>query len=114
MVSKGAKRSRSMQEMPAYPLDEVNQLIAEGKVDFWPNALRLAKNDFGWSPKEIIEAVGRLRPIDFHKREQCDHYPKIVLDVYRPRRRIKAEWIYLHLYINDETNQLIINSCKER
>lgn len=114
MVSKGTKRRKSKTETPAYSLEEINKLIKEAKVDFWPNARRLAQRDFGWSPSEIIKAIKTLQLKDFYKREQCDRFPLVTLDVYKPARKFEGKFIYIHLYVDDEANRLIINSCKER
>lgn len=97
---------------PFYPLAEVKQLIAKGKVRIQQNALESALNDFEWGPDEILKAMCELEPEHFHKQDVMTKNRMIVIDVYHAPR-LREEAVYTHFYINDEKDILVINSFKQ-
>jgi len=112
MASKGNKR-RGVQEDPHYPLDEVKQLISDGRFKI-PHVTQLkTRRELGWTVREVTEAILMLTPQDFHKRDQEGKPPWGVLDFYKPKRKIKGELVYIHFSINDE-DFLIIDSCHKQ
>ena len=59
----------------------------------------------------MLDALRRLRPGHFHKSDNSDVKPAVVLDFYKARG-LKGEDVYTHFYIDDEKRVLVINSFK--
>jgi len=95
-----------------YQLSEVKTLISSGKVRLGDNALTEARKAFGWSSEDIFAALARLKPSHFYKSDKSIYDPKIVLDFYKARG-LMGENVYTHFYINDHSEELVINSFKE-
>ena len=95
-----------------YQLSEVKALISSGKVRFGDNALAGAWKAFGWSSEDILAALASLKPCHFYKSDKSIYDPKIVLDFYKAQG-LKGENVYTHFYINDHTEELVVNSFKE-
>lgn len=96
-----------------YPLSEVREKIAQGKVLVRSNALDDARRDFGWGVDEILDAICKLKPKHFHKHAESKVRPPTMLDIYKADG-LKGEDIYTHFYIDEETKILVINSLKRR
>ncbi len=97
--------------MSFYPLSEVRERIAQGKILIRSNALEDARRDFGWEIDDILDAICRLKPKHFHKHARSKVKPPIVLDFYRAQD-LNGEDVYTHFYIDDEDKILVINSFK--
>lgn len=91
-----------------YPLEEVKQKIADGKVVINENALGRAYQDFGWESKDILDAYRMLKETDYCKSDRSKMNPFIEIDYYKAY--IKGENIYTHFYISGDSDFLIINS----
>jgi len=113
MVSKRPNRKSYLEKEPQYPLDEVKRLIRDGKIILIERARIRAWKSLGWRRQDISNAILKLQPKDFCKREQERKPPWGVLDIYKPKRKINGELIYLHYSINDD-DYLVIDSCHEQ
>ena len=94
-----------------YPLDEIKRLVKEGKVLIRPNALDGARNAFGWGIEDILDVIRKLERKHFQKSDASIHNRFREFEFYKAK--IKGENVYIHLYIDDDTGSLIINSFKE-
>ena len=95
-----------------YDLKEVKDLIRKGKVRVQGNAKAGAKEAFGWTISEILDALLDLEPRHFYKSDVWKIDRSVVLDFYKARD-LKEVSVYTHFYINDETGFLVISSFKE-
>lgn len=96
---------------PYYDLAEVHRLIAEEKYIIRGNALDCAYRDFGWNSDDILSALMDLKLKHFYKTDVLKNARTVALDFYRAPK-LKNERVYTHLYIDDDTGTLIINSFK--
>lgn len=94
-----------------YPLSEVRDLIDQGRVYIRANALNDALRDFGWETPDVIDAVKRLQPRHFYKRDESKKKHRVVLDFYKAHG-LKGEDVYIHFYIDEGDGVLVINSFK--
>ena len=97
MVSKGDKRISILEE-PHYPLSEVRKLIQDERIILIQRVRRRTKKALRWERQDIIEAILQLKPKDFYKRDQERKPPWGVLDIYKPKRKIKGELVYIHFF----------------
>lgn len=96
---------------PEYPVADVRQLLAEGKVIIQPNARRDAFRDFGWDTDDIVLALRSLKPQHFHKRDVSTGNRWHVWDFYKAWG-LRGEDVYTHFYIDSSSGMLVINSFK--
>jgi|AntAceMinimDraft_8_1070364.scaffolds.fasta_scaffold20920_4 hypothetical protein len=113
-MAKGSKKRKETAppKQPFYGLTEIKCLIEEGSVFVQGNALKYAREDFEWGISDILAALASLRLKDFHKSDVLSSNKLIVVDYYKAWG-LKGENVYTHLYINDISGELIINSFKE-
>jgi len=105
------KKSKGVLGVPEYPLPEVRKLIEQGRVIIHPNARQDAYNDFGWDTDAVIEALKKLKPGHFHKREVSNRNQWHVYDFYKAYG-LCGENVYTHFYIAQDEDNLVINSFK--
>jgi len=107
---------------PHYPLAGVKAKIKAGEFEIKPNGLDGASNDFGWGPEEIKKCLLKLNDKDhaadkqnnhYYKKEQHRHLPHTVIDYYKARNIMDGENVYIHLYIRNSDQKVIINSFHE-
>lgn len=106
------KRKQRVTLKSYYPLTEVMQKIDTGQCDIRKNAEDCALHDFGWNRDEIIKALKLLEEKHFCKSIASPRNPLWVYDVYKSR--LLGENVYIHLYIDDTEERLIINSFKKQ
>ena len=111
MSKKKIKKGR-LKPKAYYQLSEVRQYILKGKVRINPNARRDAYRCFGWESEDIIDAILKLQPKYYYKTDASRINPENVIDYYKAKG-LKGENVYIHYYIDDESETLIINSFKE-
>ena len=106
------KKKTRPKPKPFYPLNEVKDLVRSGNVRIRGNALEGAREAFGWSMSDILDALLRLQVKHFYKKDVSKVKPGVVLDFYKAPG-LKGENVYMHFYIDDGEGKLIVNSCKE-
>jgi len=104
-------RKRRAVPKPHYALTDVLQKIDAGQFLIRKNAEDCALADFGWNRRKIIEAIKLLNEQHFCMSITSTRNAWWVFDVYKAR--LLGENAYIHLYIDDTTGMLIINSFKE-
>lgn len=110
--NKGKKKKQIAPSSKSYyPLDEVKELVSQGKVLIEPNALITALRDFGWETEDILDALSKLQRKHYYKTARFEKDIMIELDYYKARP-LKEENVYIHFYIDPDDNMLIINSFK--
>jgi hypothetical protein len=95
-----------------YSLAEVKKLVKAGNVLIREKSQKSAREDFGWDFNDILDALKKLQPKDFRKSDESFFEPKIPVDYYKAYG-LKGEDVYIHFYIQSETNLLIIDSFKK-
>jgi len=104
-------KSEGFLAVPEYPLSEVCDLIEQGKVFIYSKARDSARNDFGWDYNDVIQALKKLKKVDFYKRDTSENNAWLVLDFYKAVG-LCGENVYTHFYIDRDENVLVINSFK--
>lgn len=110
-AGKSKKAKNRPKATPLYPLDEIKNLVVEDRIVIRSNALRTALDDFEFEMDDIKKAISLLQLKHFYKSENSKIIDRLILDVYKARNLL-GENIYTHLYIDDNSGQLIINSFK--
>jgi len=107
------RKGRGKREVrnPYYSLREIRLRIKKTKVQVTGTAYMEAQRDFGWGEKEILDAVRKLKFRHFYKSEKCRIDPGQIVDYYKARG-LKEENVYIHFYIDIETDELVVQSCK--
>lgn len=108
MKKKAPKTSR-----PFYPLAEVKQCLASRNYRINLDCLADVRNDFGWQEADVVAALLKLHESMFYGSDTLKHKPATVIDKYRCPKLHDGEDVYTHLYINDDTVTLVINSFKQ-
>ena len=92
-----------------YSKKRLRGLIQTGAVNIESNALKSARDDFGWGYQSICDALLKIPVNCCYKSETRYDNPEIWVDYYRAEN-IMGENIYTHFYIENEN--LIIDSFK--
>ncbi len=109
-------------QKPHYPLADVKAKIRAGAFEIRPNALDGARDGFGWGPDEIKKCLLKLNDKDhsldkpknhYYKNEPHHRIPHTVVDYYKARAIMDGEDVYIHLYISNRNNKVVINSFHE-
>lgn len=106
------KKTKSSAPEPFYDLDEVKKLIEEDHVLFTGSALNGARDCFGWNESDIKDAIVKLTKKHFYKSDVSKYDAYLVYDFYKAHN-LKGENVYIHLFIDEKENKVIINSFKE-
>lgn len=106
------KNSTGAAGAPQYPLPEVLLLIQQGKVVIRPDARTDAQNDFGWDTDDILEALSKLKEKHFYKKDVSSRNRWHVYDFYKAYG-LCGEDVYMHFFIDDDNDMLVINSFKK-
>ena len=96
---------------PYYSLGVVKGLVKTGNILIREKALDSALKDFGWEVSDILDALKKLQPKHFYKPGESYFTPKIPFDFYKAYN-LKGEDVYIHFYIDKETELLIVDSFK--
>ena len=110
MMSK--KKKKKKERKPYYPLSVIKDKISKDDVVIRKNALESAENDFRWDDKDILDAINKLQPKHFYKTDPARHVPSRMIDFYKVYS-LKGEDVYIHLYIHEDINKLVISSFKK-
>jgi hypothetical protein len=110
-TGKSKKTESRPKPSPFYPLDEIKNLVEEDRIVIRSNALKSALDDFEFAMDDIKTAISLLQLKHFYKSENSKMIDRLILDVYKARNLL-GENIYTHLYIDDNSGKLIINSFK--
>ncbi|TRZ50630.1 hypothetical protein D4S03_06395 [bacterium] len=113
MAIKKKSNSKKSSRQPRYPLKKIRELVDKEQVTINPNASETALSDFGWETDDILAAIKKLQPKDFHKPDPSIYKSDTIIDIYKADN-LKGEKVYTHFYIDKETGLLIINSFKRR
>lgn len=71
-----------------------------------------ADKAFGWGISDILDAFMKLQLKHFYKTGPSDFEPHFPIDFYKARG-LKGENVYIHFYVDDQTNLLMVDSFKE-
>jgi len=104
------KKLQDKLSKPYYSLSAVRQLVQQGDVDIRGNALEGAYQDFGWKTDDILDAIRKLKPVNYYKSEPSRMRKSLFIDYYKAPE-LKGEAVYVHFYILD--GRLIVNSFKK-
>lgn len=106
---------------PLYPLKTVKNLLRANHYQINTDVLIDAANDFEWGGQEVAKCLmkmnDRSHQLDrannhFYKTEPSETIPGVMLDFYKIKNAPEENEVYVHLYIRDWDNKLIINSFK--
>ncbi|MEA2039713.1 MAG: type II toxin-antitoxin system MqsR family toxin [Thermodesulfobacteriota bacterium] len=111
MVKKKKRQHVYGRTEPYYSLGKVKKLIETEKYIIRRNALEGARKDFAWELPDILDALKKLQPKHFYKPGESYFAPKIPIDFYKAYN-LKGEDVYIHFYIDKETEILIVDSFK--
>lgn len=107
---------------PSNPLKDIKTLVSANLCRFNDNALEDAHNDFMWGPEKMKQCLLKLNDRlhsnnpeknHFYKTEPYRNFPNTKMDYYKIRNGLDGNRIYIHLYINPQSGELIISSFKE-
>ena len=106
------RSKRKSKRQPSYPLRKVKQLVAQKKYLINENARDGARESFGWSTKDIVDAICKLRTTHYHKTapSKAKRNP-VPLDFYKAYG-LKGEDVYTHFYVDPHRGWLVVNSFK--
>ena len=105
--------------MPEYSLKRVKEKIRAQDWRATPNAENRCWDDFGWGREDMGRCILKLndkhhladqRRNHFYKSEPFEREPHLLLDFYKAHNIMDGESVYIHLYIREEDDKLIINS----
>lgn len=88
----------------------IRELIKAGNVQITRQALKTAKDSFGWNFDDICKAILTLPVKACYKSETRFNNPEIWVDYYRAYK-LKNENVYTHFYVDGDI--LVIDSFKE-
>jgi len=97
---------------PYYSLGIAKGLVKTGNVRIRHEAQESARKDFGWELPDMLDALKKLQPKHFHKPGESYFTPKIPFDFYKAYN-LKGEDVYIHFYIDNEADLLMIDSFKK-
>lgn len=88
-----------------YNLEEIKNLIQQGKFEITQLASRNIKNDFSLMPDKIPEIIITLENIDLYKSMTCGFDNKLWQDVYH--KEVFGEIAYIKLQILNNNSVII-------
>lgn len=97
---------------PFYSLARVKGLVKAGNYVIREEAKDIARKAFGWDESDMRDALMKLQASHFYKPGLSNFEPRFPIDFYKARG-LKGENVYIHFYIDDETNLLMVDSLKE-
>lgn len=112
MVKRKRRQRIQGRTEPYYSLGVVKGLVKAGKVVISEKARDTADKAFGWGVADILDALTKLQPSHFYKPGLSNFEPHFPIDFYKARG-LKGENVYIHFYVDDETNLLMVDSFKE-
>ncbi len=104
------KKKHATKPEPCFSLKEVKELLRINKYRITGKALKSARSDFNWNSNDIVKALLKLQKEDHYKRNIRYEQSDIMMDIYKAH--INGQYIYLHYYIDDDDNLLIVGSFK--
>lgn len=96
---------------PHYSIDDVKQLIQDGKYRITEKARDTIATDLGMTESEAIQVVMSLTMRDFFKSMTVKNNNRMWQDVYKAERDMDEQGI-LHIYIKlqiDDGNSIVIS-----
>jgi hypothetical protein len=112
MVKKKSGHRMQKRTGPFYSLGRVKGLVNAGHYVIRAEAKDTAGKAFGWGESDMRDALMKLQPSHFYKPGISNFEPHFPIDFYKARG-LKGENVYIHFYIDDETNLLMVDSFKE-
>jgi len=112
MVKKKSRHRLQERKAPYYSLGVVKGLVKNGDVRIRDKVMRSAEKAFGWDESDMRDALMKLQIKHFYKTGPSDFEPHFPIDFYKAHG-LKGENVYIHFYIDDETNLLMVDSFKE-
>ena len=104
------KKAKPQSPNPCFPLKEVKKLLQTNQYVIAKKAIESARNDFNWNTTDIVDALLKLKKRHHYKRSVLYKKSDVMMDIYKAS--INGQYIYLHYYIDDNDNLLIIGSFK--
>lgn len=107
---------------PSYPLELVKRKLKSGEYLITFNALQTAWKDFAWETEDIVNCLLKLNDKYYEDDPENNHFYKAdrnlrvskrAMDFYKAKQIMEGRDVYTHLYIHEETGQVIISSFKE-
>jgi len=101
-------------DRPYYRLAEIHSLLAAEHRRIRTEVLTDANNHFGLDREGIYDLVAKLTEADWYKSMPAANYPGVVFDVYHATVDPPGVVAYIKFYIDDERNEVVIQSCKKK
>lgn len=112
MKKDSTKKFQAKRSQPYYSLSAVKQLVKQGNVEIRGNALEGAYQDFGWKTDDILDAIRKLKPAHYYKSEPSRMRKSLFIDYYKAPE-LKSEAVYVHFYIVDGLDDLLLTVSRK-